>query len=87
MILELAPAGHAEADSVNSGMNRGGFRSRVAASRNGTFTGCCGRAMRQKVLTPKRYLQMMLTKMGGARCENPAEPFAPPSLCQNWRDS
>ena len=36
-----------------------------------------------KVLTPKRYLQMMLTKMERAHDqESPDEPFAPPSLAE-----
>ena len=82
-ILELRAKGHTLRQTASI-LNEQGWiplKGRCFTERN--IHGLLRTSDATKVLTPKRYLQMMLTKMERAHdAENPGEPFAPPSLAE-----
>ena len=82
-ILELRAKGHT-LRQIASILNEQGWiplKGRCFTERN--IHGLLRTSDATKVLTPKRYLQMMLTKMERAHTqENPGEPFEPPSLAE-----
>ncbi len=82
-ILELRAHGHS-AKQIASILNEQGWiplKGRCFTERN--VQGLLRTSDEAKVLTPKRYLQMMLTKMERAHDkESPDEPFAQPSLAE-----
>ena len=82
-ILELRASGHTLRQTASI-LNEQGWiplKGRCFTERN--IHGLLRTSDATKVLTPKRYLQMMLTKMERAHDqESPDEPFAPPSLAE-----
>ncbi len=82
-ILELRAKGHTLRQTASI-LNEQGWiplKGRCFTERN--IHGLLRTSDATKVLTPKRYLQMMLTKMERAHDqERPEEPFAPPSLAE-----
>jgi DNA invertase Pin-like site-specific DNA recombinase len=82
-ILELRAKGHTLRQTASI-LNEQGWiplKGRCFTERN--IHGLLRTSDATKVLTPKRYLQMMLTKMERAHdAESPDEPFAPPSLAE-----
>jgi DNA invertase Pin-like site-specific DNA recombinase len=82
-ILELRAKGHTLRQTASI-LNEQGWiplKGRCFTQRN--IRGLLRTSDATKVLTPKRYLQMMLTKMERAHDqESPDEPFAPPSLAE-----